>query len=132
MVGHRSLIPVWSLDIRGRRYSGRYGLAVVREVVKGYNLCHVFVLICSFKVQFSIFSWADLKDMMRQAGEVTYTDAHQRMVSIRGPRTRSSGSNRPDKYDFRVKIEAKSVSLTEKRFMLQKRNLMAKNVTVSF
>ena len=46
MVGHRSLIPVWSLDIRGRRYSGRYGLAVVREVVKGYNLCHVFVLIC--------------------------------------------------------------------------------------
>lgn len=96
MVGHRSLIPVWSLDIRGRRYSGRYGLAVVREVVKGYNLCHVFVLIRSFKVQFSIFSWADLKDMMRQAGEVTYTDAHQRMVSIRDSRTRSSGSNRPD------------------------------------
>ena len=27
------------------------------------------------------FSWADLKDMMRQAGEVTYTDAHQRMVN---------------------------------------------------
>jgi len=51
MVGHRSLIPVWSLDIRGRRYSGR---------------------------------WADLKDMMRQAGEVTYTDAHQRMGKNRG------------------------------------------------
>ena len=27
------------------------------------------------------FSWAELKDMMREAGEVTYTDAHQRMVS---------------------------------------------------
>ena len=87
MVGHRSYIPVWSLDIRGR-VTGRYGLAVVRERCKGYNLCHVFVL-CSFKVQFSIFSWADLKDMMRQAGEVTYTDAHQRMVSIRDPWTRT-------------------------------------------
>ena len=47
------------------------------------------------------------------------------------------GPDRPDlialtNFDFRVKIEAKSVSLTEKRFMLQKRNLMAKNVTVSF
>jgi len=29
-----------------------------------------------------------------------------------------------------VKIEAKSVSLTEKRFMLQKRSSMAKNVMV--
>merc|ERR1711931_471076 len=29
-----------------------------------------------------------------------------------------------------VKIEAKSVLLTEKRFMLPRRNLMAKNVTV--
>ena len=30
------------------------------------------------------FSWADLKDMMRKAGEVTYTDAHQRMGKNRG------------------------------------------------
>merc|ERR1711990_796011 len=29
-------------------------------------------------------NWADLKDMMRQAGEVTYTDAHQRMGKNRG------------------------------------------------
>merc|ERR1712210_378283 len=29
-------------------------------------------------------SWADLKDMMRKAGEVTYTDAHQRMGKNRG------------------------------------------------
>lgn len=30
------------------------------------------------------FSWADLKDFFRQAGEVTYTDAHQRMGKNRG------------------------------------------------
>ena len=52
-----------------------------------------------FKVQFSIFSWADLKDMMRQAGEVTYTDAHQRMVSIRDPQSVDHGPDRPDRPD---------------------------------
>ena len=35
-------------------------------------------------------------------------------------------------YFTRVKIEVKSVLLTEKRFMPPKRSLMAKNVTVSF
>ena len=96
---------------------------------KGYNLCHVFVLIslCSFQVQCSIFSWADLKDMMRQAGEVTYTDAHQRMVSTNQVFLDGSMTE-----NFRVKTEAKSVLLTEMRFMLPKRNLMVKNVTVSF
>jgi len=32
----------------------------------------------------SRFNWADLKDMMRSAGDVTYTDAHQRMGKNRG------------------------------------------------
>ena len=73
------LVPPWCRDV----LSWRYGLLASMTSRKGYNLCHVFVLIwlCSFQVQCSIFSWADLKDMMRQAGEVTYTDAHQRMVS---------------------------------------------------
>ena len=62
---------------------------------------------------------------MRQAGEVTYTDAHQRMVSTNQVFLDGSMTE-----NFRVKTEAKSVLLTEMRFMLPKRNLMVKNVTV--
>lgn len=42
------------------------------------------LLIDSLGMTPSEFSWADLKDMMRKAGEVTYTDAHQRMGKNRG------------------------------------------------
>lgn len=76
------------------------------------------------RFNFVFFSWADLKDMMRQAGEVTYTDAHQRMVSIRYFETTAN-------FSIRVKIEVKSVLLTGMHFMLPKRSLMVKNVTVS-
>ena len=37
-----------------------------------------------FQKYTSLFSWSDLKDFMRQAGEVTYTDAHQRMGKNKG------------------------------------------------
>ena len=82
-----------------------------------------------FQVQLFFFSWADLKDMMRQAGEVTYTDAHQRMVSLLDYVTRLD--TRPVLHRmFRVKIEAKFVLLIEKHFMPPKRDLMVKNATV--
>ena len=35
-------------------------------------------------VLFSFFSWAELKDIMRKCGEVTYTDAHYRSGDGRG------------------------------------------------
>jgi len=48
------------------------------------------------------FSWADLKDFFRAAGEVTYTDAHQRMGKNRGEvcfTTRDALHKAKDKFD---------------------------------
>ena len=60
------------------------------------------------------FSWADLKDYFRQAGEVTYTDAHQRMGKNRGEvcfETREGLLKAKDKFDGN-EINGRTIRLT--------------------
>ena len=113
-------------------YSGRYGLAVVRERgVKG-TIC-VTCSSSSVRSRFNfLFSagliWRIWCDKLERS-LIQMLIKEWLVPEIHGP-------DRPDlialtNMTFRVKIEAKSVSLTEKRFMLPKRSLMAKNVTVS-
>ena len=60
------------------------------------------------------FSWADLKDYFRQAGEVTYTDAHQRMGKNRGEvcfETREGLVKAKEKFDGN-EINGRAIKLT--------------------
>ena len=54
-----------------------------------------------------MFSWAELKDFMRQAGEVTYVDAHNRMGRGRGE---ACFISRDDMYKAKDTLDGKEIN----------------------